>query len=499
MKNYTTQKLVAWLALISGLSISAVAVYYSVVGLTAIFAAAVVPIVVMGATLEISKLIATVWLKQNWDIAPKSIKLYLLTAIGVLMLITSMGIFGFLSKAHLDQNVPTGEISAKVAIIDEKIKTERDNIDTAKKALQQMDAQVDQMLGRTTDDRGANRAVQIRKQQAKERKSLQADIANSQKIIAKLNEERAPIASELRKVEAEVGPIKYIAAFFYESTDPTILEKAVTWVIITLIVVFDPLAVILLLASQISFQYLRDQTEEEEAKEFFEHGKEIARHLDLEEKLNKEVELLKADREKWKQIASELENQPKEPVDPLALWNQMLEAAEGKSIKEPVTLPPKPHVWETTVYPAVDPYSIDDEEDSGMNEEIDRSVSETELLPVNEDSPVKTVDWTSIPESQSHIYINGTNMKVEDAKKIYPQTPGLDLPAGYVQNEEQLESSRWRDLSKASQISEEEYRLKAAENTIEDFVKKVRRGELSISKVPYEIQETVKEKLKYEK
>ena len=121
MKQLTSQKLVAWLALISGLSISAVAVYYSVVGLTAIFAAAVIPIIVMGTTLEISKLIATVWLKQNWDICPKTIKAYLLAAIAVLMLITSIGIFGFLSKAHLDQGVPTGDVAAKVALIDEKI------------------------------------------------------------------------------------------------------------------------------------------------------------------------------------------------------------------------------------------------------------------------------------------------------------------------------------------------------------------------------------------
>jgi hypothetical protein len=142
MKQFDSQKLVAYMALISGLSISAVAVYYSVVGLTAIFAAAVIPIIVMGTTLEISKLIATIWLKQNWTIAPRAIKAYLMAAVAVLMLITSMGIFGFLSKAHLDQGVPTGDVAAKVAILDEKIKTERENIDADKKALQQMDAQL---------------------------------------------------------------------------------------------------------------------------------------------------------------------------------------------------------------------------------------------------------------------------------------------------------------------------------------------------------------------
>jgi hypothetical protein len=252
-------KLIAYLALLSGLSISAVAVYYSVIGLTAIFAAAAIPIIIMGITLEVSKLVATVWLKQNWKIAPLSIKTYLIIAVGILMLITSMGIFGFLSKAHLDQYAPAGEITAQLSAIDEKIKIQKDNIDGAKRALQQMDSQVDQLLGRTDTERGAERAVQVRKQQARERDMLQKEIVAAQQVISKLSNERSPIAGQLRKVEAEVGPIKYIAPFFYGETDQTILEKAVAWMIIILIVVFDPLAVVLLLASQFSFQHFRDK------------------------------------------------------------------------------------------------------------------------------------------------------------------------------------------------------------------------------------------------
>jgi hypothetical protein len=259
MKTTFHDKLIAYLALISGLSISAVAVYYSVVGLTEIFAAAVMPIIIMGVTLEVSKLVATVWLKQNWKIAPVTIKVYLIAAVGVLMLITSMGIFGFLSRAHLDQYAPAGDIAAKIAVFDEKIKVQRDNIDSAKRALQQMDSQVDQLLGRTDNEKGAERAVQVRRQQARERESLQKEIAAAQQEISKLINERSPIAGQLRKVEAEVGPIKYIATFFYGTTDQTILEKAVAWMIIILIVVFDPLAVVLLLASQFSFQYFRNQ------------------------------------------------------------------------------------------------------------------------------------------------------------------------------------------------------------------------------------------------
>jgi hypothetical protein len=240
-----------------------VAIYYSVAGLVAIFSAAVIPIIVMGVALEISKLAGTVWLKQNWTRAPYFIRAYLLAAIAILMLITSMGIFGFLSKAHSDSGLVTGDVQAKIAVYDEKIKTERENIDAARKALTQMDAQVNERLSRSTDDRGAERAVQIRRQQQAERTRLQNDISRSQNTIARLNEERAPIAAEVRKVEAEVGPIKYIASFIYGSNpDANLLEKAVTWVIIIIVVVFDPLAVILLLASQYSFQWFRKEEEE---------------------------------------------------------------------------------------------------------------------------------------------------------------------------------------------------------------------------------------------
>jgi hypothetical protein len=282
MKITFSDKLLAYLALLSGLSISAVAVWYSVAGLVSIFAAAAVPIIIMGVTLEVSKLVATVWLKVNWKIAPVMMRTYLVIAIIILMFITSMGIFGFLSKAHLDQAVPTGDVAAKIAIIDEKINTARenikgqkDNIEVARKALAQMDAQVNARLDRSEDERGAERAVQIRRNQAKERKVLQAEVATAQKEIEKinntiavLNEERAPIASELRKVEAEVGPIKYIAALVYgDNPDTNLLEKAVRWVIIIIVLVFDPLAVVLLLASQYSFQHFRRMREENDTRE----------------------------------------------------------------------------------------------------------------------------------------------------------------------------------------------------------------------------------------
>ena len=263
MRIHTSDKFIAWSTLISGLTVSAVAIYYSVAGLVAIFSAAVIPIIVMGVALEISKLAGTVWLKQNWARAPYFIRAYLLAAIAILMLITSMGIFGFLSKAHSDQSLVSGDVQSRIAIYDEKIKTSKDNIDANRKALRQMDEAVDQVMGRSQDEKGADKAVAIRRAQQKERVRLQSEIAAEQKTITALSEERAPIAAEVRKVEAEVGPIKYIANFIYgDNPDANILEKAVTWVIIIIVVVFDPLAVILLLASQYSFQWFRKQEEE---------------------------------------------------------------------------------------------------------------------------------------------------------------------------------------------------------------------------------------------
>jgi hypothetical protein len=267
MKPTLNEKFLAYLALFSGISLSIVAEYYSILGLMAIFSAAPISVVVMGIALGVGKITATLWLKQNWKIAPWSIRAYLLSAIGVLMLITSMGIFGFLSKAHSDQSLVSGDVISKIAVYDEKIKTAKDNIDANRKALKQMDEAVDQVMARSSSETGADKAVGIRRAQQKERARLQSEIAAEQKIISQLSEERAPIAAEVRKVEAEVGPIKYIAQFVYGEANESLLEKAVTWVIIILIVVFDPLAVILLLSSQISFQRFREQLAEGDSPE----------------------------------------------------------------------------------------------------------------------------------------------------------------------------------------------------------------------------------------
>ena len=361
MKITLADKFIAYLALFSGLTISAVAIWYSVAGLVSIFAAAVIPIIVMGVVLEVSKLIATVWLKLNWSRAPVFIRSYLIVAIAILMVITSMGIFGFLSKAHSDAGLVSGDVQSKIAIYDEKIKTAKENIEASRKQLKQMDEAVDQVMGRSTDEKGADKANNIRKSQQRDRTALAKDIEANQKLIAKLNDEAAPIRAEVRKVEAEVGPIKYIAAFVYgDNPDANVLEKAVTWVIIIIVSVFDPLAVILLLASQYSFQWFRKAkedgelvhstvplhvvVEEPKAEEIVPVPEEksiLEQHPYLTQPFshfkNLEPMVYKAEgdsltTESGNGIAKEAT--VTEQIDPLDQWNKMIEAAEEEVAKE---------------------------------------------------------------------------------------------------------------------------------------------------------------------
>lgn len=275
------------LALVTALTLSAIAAWYSVVGLTAIFAAAVIPIIIMGASLEIAKVVTTVWLHRYWDKCRWAMKTYLTGAVVTLALVTSMGIFGFLSKAHMDQGIPTGDVAAQIQLLDEKINiqkelitSERTNIEAARKTLSQMDAQLTARLDRGDSEASVERAVQIRAQQRRERNALNAEIGASQKRIEKYNEEiqnlnleKAPIAAKFRKIEAEVGPIKYIAALIYgDNPDTATLERAVRWVIILLIFVFDPLALMLVIAAISSYKWEFEPKKEEKQEPFVDTG-----------------------------------------------------------------------------------------------------------------------------------------------------------------------------------------------------------------------------------
>jgi hypothetical protein len=255
------------ITLFVALALSTVAAWYSIIGLTAIFAGAVIPIIIMGSVLEVAKVTTTVWLRKYWKYSSWMLKVYLVPAVMALALMTSMGIFGFLSKAHMDQGIGTGDVAAKVALFDEKIKTQRDNITANRAMLAQMDTQVNDIMSKGDSERAVERSITIRKQQANERAKLLKDIELSNTNIQKLNEERAPIASELRTAEAEVGPIKYIAAFIYgDNPDANLLERAVRWVIVLLVIVFDPLAILLVIGANQSKEWDKRIEEEEREK-----------------------------------------------------------------------------------------------------------------------------------------------------------------------------------------------------------------------------------------
>jgi hypothetical protein len=337
------------------LSLSALAAYYAVMGLIAIFAAAVVPIALMGSLLEASKLVVASWLYRNWKEIPKLMKSYFTVALVVLMLLTSMGIFGFLSKAHLDQAIPSGDVQSKLALLDEKIKTEKENINASRKELTQLDAQVDQTIARTTEASGTDRAIAIRRGQQKDRNRILNEIGQAQTKIAKYNEERAPIASEVRKVEAEVGPIKYIAALIYgDSIDENMLEKAVRIVTILIVIVFDPLAVLLLIAANWNLKH----TSGRKWNEFFE----------------------------------------KPPVEDFPEKTKEVEVQTDTTIEEPTTTPVFDHMTEHLSKDTPDSWEesqiVEELETTIVPEEIKQEVNElleSEIPEIHVDEPTK--DW----------------------------------------------------------------------------------------------------------
>jgi len=240
------------LLFLSALAVSGCAAWFSVAGLISIFSSAPLATGLMGGSLELAKLVAASWIYRNWRTAPGILRYYFTAAVVILSIITSLGIFGYLSKAHLDQAAVTGQSVGQLSIIDEKIRTQKENIDANRKALKQLDEAVDQVMGRSDSEKGAERAVSIRRSQQKERDRLQTEIQAYQTTVGKLNEERAPVAQDVRKIEAEVGPIKYVAELIYGESNEDMIGKAVRLIIMCLIFVFDPMAILLVIAGNMS-------------------------------------------------------------------------------------------------------------------------------------------------------------------------------------------------------------------------------------------------------
>ena len=245
--------ILALTTLFIALTISAVAAYYSIVGLIAIFSAAAIPIAVMGIVLEAGKLITASWLYQNWKTVPSLLKGYLCSAVFILMFITSMGIFGFLSKAHIEQTTIASDNTLEIELLQSSIERELTGIGRAENQLNLLDNALERYMELGAITKGLN----ARKEQQGERNELSNTITESTQAITTLTKNKSALLKEQITISAEVGPIRYIAELFYGESTQAILEDAVRWVIILLVLVFDPLAVLLLIAANISFSQMK--------------------------------------------------------------------------------------------------------------------------------------------------------------------------------------------------------------------------------------------------
>lgn len=239
-------KLIGPITFISGLLISSVAAYFSVVGLAKIFASAATAVIVMGAVLEVGKLAAASWLFRNWRIAPTALKSYLTVAVVVLMMITSLGIFGYLSKSYDDQIRPVASKQIEIESLQSQLALEQDRIKRAQTATDQINKQVDSLMG------DAERSVEIRRRQTRERNALTAEIKEATKNSSALKKSLSDLQVQTNIAEHEVGPINFIAKMLFSNEERSSVDRAVQFMIGLLVLVFDPLAISLLLAANFS-------------------------------------------------------------------------------------------------------------------------------------------------------------------------------------------------------------------------------------------------------
>jgi hypothetical protein len=239
------------LLFLSGIAVSVVGAYYSILGLAALFAGAYWAVITMGVTLEIAKLVTVSWLYRNWnlDLLPQSIRAYLLSAVLMLMFITSIGIFGFLSKAHLDTAAPNTGNRLLVKNIERQIDSEKKAIEGAQKIVDQLDKALDKVI-----DKDADKGLIERQKQITERNRANNIIANSSKKITDLSNQKLKYDKDQLAIDKEVGPFKYVAEILFGDADDGNLDRAVRFIIICLILVFDPLAVLMLVAVNVSIK-----------------------------------------------------------------------------------------------------------------------------------------------------------------------------------------------------------------------------------------------------
>ena len=241
------------LTLLVALAISTVAAYYSIVGLMAIFAGAKFAIAIMGIVLEIGKLVVASWTFQNWKTSPLSLRFYFIISVIVLMFITSLGIFGFLSRAHIEQSSPTTLLEERVERVDLKIEQKQTQIDRYQGRLNTLDQALQRYIELGAISKGLRKIGEMDNETA----LLKIKIEGLEDEIDGLSDEKYELKTELNLAEVEVGPIRYVASMLYDDVSESQLEEAVRWIIVLLIFVFDPLAVVLVIAANISLRDYR--------------------------------------------------------------------------------------------------------------------------------------------------------------------------------------------------------------------------------------------------
>ena len=241
------------LTLLVALAISTVAAYYSIVGLMAIFAGATTAIAIMGVVLEIGKLVCASWTFQNWKTSPFTIRSYFIVAVIVLMLITSLGIFGFLSRAHITQSSPTALLEERIERIDLKVNQRQTQINRYQGRLDTLDQALQRYIELGAISKGLRKIGEMDNETA----LLKTKISNLETEIDGLTDKKYGMKTELNLAEVEVGPIRYVASMIYDDVSESQLEEAVRWIIVLLIFVFDPLAVVLVIAANISLRDYR--------------------------------------------------------------------------------------------------------------------------------------------------------------------------------------------------------------------------------------------------
>ena len=249
----------ALITLLAALSLAAVADWFSIIGFMTIYAASPIHALIMGIVLALAKLVTTSWVYRNWKFVGWNLKGPLIGFVIALMIATSIGTYGFLTKSHLDQGGGTIDNGAKVERLDQQIAREKSVIIDDEKVITQLDATINSYIGKDRTDK----SLAVRKSQAPQRKQLREDIDASQKRIDTFSDEKLKLQSEVRKQQLDVGPIRYIAELFYGVADDATknIEAAVRIFTLLITSTLDPLAVILLVAANHTLLRIRDEKE----------------------------------------------------------------------------------------------------------------------------------------------------------------------------------------------------------------------------------------------